>query len=77
MDYVLKKSRPELDPLFESPQREAMRLVKRIDGMSSARRSWVQALAQWFISTPDLNYAEYQRLESKRTLQQMRREGPF
>ncbi len=75
MEYVMKKSNPEVDPLFESSQRESMRLVKQIDGMPSTRRSWTKAFVQWLHPAPDLDYVQYQRLESKRTRQQMRRES--
>lgn len=77
MEYVMKKPNPEVDPLFESSQRESMRLVKQIDGMPSTRRSWTKVFVQWLHSAPDLDYVQYQRLESKRTRQQMRRESFF
>jgi hypothetical protein len=50
-----------------------VRLVDVLDAPTRADRSWFRNFLNSILSSPDLDYSQFERLESKRTRQQMER----
>ncbi|MER2513198.1 MAG: hypothetical protein ABTQ25_12425 [Nitrosomonas ureae] len=52
-------------------------LVNELDGGSDENRSWFRDFLDGIFSSPDLDYSQYEHLESKRTRQEMKHNGLY
>lgn len=52
-------------------------LVNELDGGSKEERAWFWDFLHGIFSSPDLDYSQFDYLESKRSPQEMRRNGLY
>lgn len=52
-------------------------LVDELDGANEENRSWFWELLSSVFQSPDLDYSQFEKLEAKRTPQEMKRNGLY
>jgi hypothetical protein len=72
MDMLNLTYKRELHPFEESNL-----LIHQIDIKNSEDRSWFWEFMTSILDSPDLDYSQFEQLESKRTRQQMERGGHY
>ena len=55
----------------------SLALVDSLETRDDSDRSWFRSFLQAMFSSPDLDLSQFERLEMKRSPQQMRREGLY
>lgn len=62
---------------IEKPIKNPMRLAQSIEPAQLKSKSWLKRLVKALCSSSDLDYAQWEKLESKRTSYQMKNQGLF
>ncbi len=67
----------ERQTTIEKPIKNPMRLAQSIEQVQLKPKSWLERLVKALKSSSDLDHAQWEKLESKRTGYQMKNQGLF
>ena len=62
---------------IEKPIKNPMRLAQSVEAVQLKPKSWLKRLVKALFSSSDLDYTQWEKLESKRTSYQMKNQGLF